>query len=255
MSKPQILKGSCDASNGGCRDGENGAKGRQDWGESQRCEGIFLGASQSGSVETVAQAVESDSAVCSMGENPQGLRTVYGVSRPGESWSDRQNGFYELGRLADLVLVASKGLSDKYLALCDWIVKRQMSPKQVSKVLASHGFSPVRISEVKSVCFTSAEIYADFKARLCGWKAALTRIRQGNLSDEEKRKRSIQRVYNQFEKLDLRESDRLSHEGNGRWVAMGLRRDVVKRKIYNFGGGLQVIVRFKKTPAKKETKL
>ena len=207
----------------------NGEKGRVSKGPEGFC-GVSddIGASQGGGVEAVVKAQV--------------------VSGAGDAYFD----LHVLGRA---VFGASRELSVRYLALCDYIILCQFSPKEVTKELLSVGLDPVRISEVKAVCFTSREIYAEFKARLVGWKATLRRIRQGTLTADQRRQRQLQRVANQFEKVDLGQGVKLfHHEGNGRCMLMWFRRDVLESKVFNFDGCRVSVKYLVKTPKIKANK-
>ena len=65
----------------------------------------------------------------------------------------------ELRSRARAVSEKTGRLGEKYFDLCEYIRQNQFAPIQVSTILKAEGFRKERISEIKTVCFTSPEIW------------------------------------------------------------------------------------------------
>lgn len=102
-------------------------------------------------------------------------------SRILKQWANqptRADDFVQLRQKAKSLIDTVKQMTDKYLDLCVFIREKLFRPEEVSKELYSLGFRKERISEIKRVCFSTDEIFNDYRNRLIGWKAALERIRK-----------------------------------------------------------------------------
>lgn len=121
----------------------------------------------------------------------------------------------ELRLRAVAVLQTSKELSNRYWRLCQWIVEQQITPEILTQDLRDLGFRKERISEIKKVCFTSPQIYDDYKRRAIGWKVALEKSRV-NRSEQEAIYTRWLEFFRLFEKLFSRcQPPRSLHQGNG----------------------------------------
>ena len=95
-----------------------------------------------------------------------------------------------------------------YLILCRAVRAAQIQPALLRQILRAEGYAAPRIAEIASVCFCSAELFADYESRLLGWRAVLRRIRTARGDDRH------QRAWLRFER-SLQELDRLAVAAEG----------------------------------------
>lgn len=153
----------------------------------------------------------------------------------------------ELRGRGEAVLQASMQLTEKYFWLCDWIVTQQIRPETVSEELRRIGMRKERIAEIKRVCYTSRQIYQDFKTKLIGWKTALLRARASRESKETDHTKWLQ-LFRDFEKQFMRcPPPGPCYSGSGKNLLMWSDADITDSAYQQTCGRWVVSVRAKST--------
>lgn len=83
----------------------------------------------------------------------------------------------ELRHRAKLLIESETRHKGLYVSLCEWIREKQIEPAKLTEELQRVGMHKVTISQLKTVCYTSQEIFDLWKNSIIGFKAALRKAR------------------------------------------------------------------------------
>jgi hypothetical protein len=165
------------------------------------------------------------------GNSPE-LRTIYEpCEKRVAKAQDNSEWVAEVKGLAILIKTTSDDLRDKYFQLCKLIRKSQPSPQFLTETLKSCDWRDERISEIKTVCFCSDEVWSDYEKRFLGFKLALQKARGEKLASLAKETRNLHLFFASFDRLFARRKQLPKHfyESNDRALCMWAKGEIPEK--------------------------
>lgn len=132
---------------------------------------------------------------------------------PDRASDDRRDVLRQLCELGAIFKKGSEALGGLYLRICSHIRHYEITPEESKFVLASVGFSKVRISEVLRVAYCPPKLYNEFSARVIGFRVCLKKTRLYYMAGRNK----VRYKRRQLQRAGVRLVKRLEENGLDEW--------------------------------------